>query len=112
MISVFSNEFPHRPSSNEVSNVRFTFANGHTVSLGMSAFHYCSPRSQQGLNPERESVELAVILSNGAWGTREAVHEVLGYDPGDDVAANVSADDVARIIAHVQSDCIALESGE
>ena len=109
MISVFSNEFPN---GNEVRNVRFTFDNGHVVSLGVSAFHYCSPRTQQGLNPEREGVELAVILSNGEWGTREAIHEVLGYDPGDDVAANVSADDVARIIAHVQSDCIALDSGE
>ena len=100
MISVFSNEFPRR---SEVSNVRFTFDNGHSVSLGVSAFHYCSPRTQQGLNPERDGVELAVILSNGEWGTREAVNEVLGYDPGDDVAANVSADDVARIIAHVQN---------
>jgi len=100
MISVRSNEFPNR---GEVSNVRFTFDNGHSVSLGVSAFHYCSPRTQQGLNPEREGVELAVILESGGWGTREAVYEVLGYDPGDDVAANVSADDVARIIAHVQS---------
>ena len=99
MISVRSNELPNR---SEVSNVRFTFANGHAVSIGVSAFHYCSPRTQQGLNPERERVELAVILSNGEWGTREAVNEVLGFDPGDDVAASLTADEVARIIAHVQ----------
>lgn len=99
MISVVSNE---RPNNNEVSNVQFTFANGHAVSIGMSAFHYCSPRTQQGLNPERERVELAVILPNGGWGTREAVNEVLGFDPGDDVAANLTADEVARIIARVQ----------
>lgn len=103
MISVISDE---RLNSNEVQNVRFTFNNGHVVSIGMSAFHYCSPRTQQGLNPEREGVELAVILSNGCWGTREVVNEVLGYDPGDDVAANLTADEVARIIAHVQMQAI------
>jgi len=100
MISVFSNELRDR---SEVRNVRFTFDNGHSVSIGVSAFHYCSPRTQQGLNPEREDVELAVILSNGEWGTREAMREVLGRDPHDDVAANITADEVARIIAHVQS---------
>jgi len=101
MISVLSNETPRR---NEVSNVRFTFDNGHAVSIGMSAFHYCSPRTQQGLNPERERVELAVILSNGEWGTREVISEVLGFDPNDDVAPNLTADEVARIIAHVQNE--------
>jgi len=99
MLSVFSNELPNR---SEVQNVRFTFDNGHVVSIGVSAFHYCSPRTQQGLNPERERVELAVILSNGEWGTREAVNEVLGFDPGDDVAGNLTADEVAQIIAYVQ----------
>jgi len=102
MISVISNESCSHPT-NEVSNVRFTFENGYVVSIGMSASHYCSPRTQQGLNPERESVELAVFLANGEWGTRGAVKEVLGYDPEDDVAANLNADEVARIIAHVQS---------
>ena len=100
MISVFSNECPNR---NEVRNVRFTFNNGHVVSIGMSAFHYCSPRTQQGMNPVRKNVELAVILSNGEWATREVINEVLGYDPEDDVAANLTADEVARIIAHVQN---------
>ena len=99
MISVVSNE---RPNRNEVRNVRFTFANGHSVSIGVAASHYCSPRTQQGLNPERERVELAVILESGEWGTRGAVNEVLGFDPGDDAAANLTADEVARIIAHVQ----------
>jgi len=100
MISVFSNELRDR---SEVRNVRFTFDNGHSVSIGVSAFHYCSPRTQQGLNPEREDVEIAVILPNGEWGTREVMREVLGRDPHDDVAANITADEVARIIAHVQS---------
>ena len=99
MISVFSNELPNR---SEVQNVRFTFDNGHVVSIGMSAFHYCSPRTQQGLNPEREGVELAVILEDGGWGTRVACENVLGFDPGDDVAPNLTADEVAQIIAYVQ----------
>jgi hypothetical protein len=102
MISVISNESCSHPT-NEVSNISFTLENGWAVSIGMSASHYCTPRTRQGLNPEREYVEIAVILPNGCWGTRGAVKEVLGYEPEDDVAANLTADEVARIIAHVQN---------
>ena len=104
-IEVVSYGVPHQGAMlSEVSNVLFTFANGYAVSIGMSAsLHRCSPRTRQGVNPWRESVEVCVTLPNKEDATREVVNEVLGFDPGDDVAANVSADDVARIIAHVQS---------
>jgi len=96
MISVNTNR------RNEVSNISFTLENGWTVSIGVSASHCCTPRTPQGFNPEREDVEVAVILPNGRWGTREVVKEVLGYDHDDDVAPHLNADEVARIIAHVQ----------
>ena len=100
MISVISNTFREQ---NEVQNIQFTFDNGHVISIGMSTTHYCSPRNQQGLNPQRETVELAVILPNGHWATKQIIKKVLGFDPYDDVAANLTADQVALIIAHVQT---------
>ena len=86
----------------ETRNILFTFSNGVTVSIGVSSFHYCDPRNNQGHDPEREAVELAVILPNEEWGTREVIENVLGFDPNDDVCPCLDADQVAKVIAYVQ----------
>lgn len=99
MIAVYSDD----GFSNETRNIRFTFANGVEVSIGVSSTHYCTPQSRQGHNPERETVEAAVILPHGGWGTRQIIKNVLGYDPGDDVAPNLTADQVARVIEHARN---------
>lgn len=98
MIAVYSDD----DFSSETRNIRFTFENGVEVSIGVSSMHYCTPRTNQGHSPEREAVEVAVILPHGGWGTREVIKNVLGYDPGDDVAPNLTADQVAWVIDHAR----------
>lgn len=95
MISVYS-------FADETRNIRFAFANGVEVSIGVSSTHYCTPRANKGHNPEREAVEVAVILPHGGWGTKEVIENTLGYDPGDDVAPNLSADEVAKVIEYAR----------
>jgi len=99
MIAVRSDE----SFSNETRNIQFTFANGVEVSIGVSSTHYCTPRTNQGHNPERETVEVAVILPHGEWGTTEAIENALGYDPGDDVAPNLNADEVAKVVEYARN---------
>ena len=99
MIAVYSDDV----FSNETRNIQFTFENGFEVSIGVSSTHYCTPRTNQGNNPERETVEVAVILPHGGWGTREVIKNVLGYDPGDDVAPNLNADEVAKVVEYARN---------
>ena len=86
----------------ETRDIRFTFSNGVEVAIGVSSFHYCNPRGNQGLNPERETVDLAVILPDEEWGTKEVIKSVLGFVPDDDVCPFLDADQVAKVIAYVQ----------
>jgi len=85
----------------EVVNQIFTFNNGWTVSVALGNGSYSSPRGHQGLNPERHSVEVAVLDNNEDLETRWVYENLYNRDIGDDVTRGVTSNELAEVMAYV-----------
>lgn len=87
----------------EVVNQIFTFNNGWTVSVALGNGSYSSPRDHQGLNPERDSVEVGVFDNNDNFATRWVYENLYARDIGDDVTGGVTSDELAEVMAYVRT---------
>ena len=102
-------------ASTENKGFQITFSNGYTISCQFGASNYCANYGRH-LDPDYqyleemqkrihtcENCEIAIWKKGiKEWVTREVIEAIgmeVGYD--DDVLANVTPDDVARIIAYI-----------
>ena len=83
-----------RPGSDEPEyrNAVFNFENGISLSVGLGANHYTTPRGFQGLHPRREVVEIAV-LRDGEFITREFYAHA--FEDREELYDDVASEDTA-----------------
>ena len=102
MISVITRQFG-KPDNAEVTNISITI-NSYRISIGVAKAHYCSPREFQGMNPEREEVEVCVLDPEGEYATKEifknALEEGIMHD---DVAACVTTNDLIKVLEFIRT---------
>lgn len=100
MISVITRQFGSIDNA-EVTNISIEI-NSYRISIGIAKSHYCKPRTFQGLNPERERVEVCVLDQDGEYATKEIFKNVLEEEIHDDVAAFVTTNDLIRILTYIE----------
>ncbi len=102
MISVITRQFGS-PDKAEITNISITI-NSYRISIGVAKAHYCSPREFQGMNPEREKVEVCVLDPKEEYVTKEIFKNVL--EEGmlhDDVAAFVTTNDLIKVLEFIRT---------
>ena len=102
MISVITRQLG-RPDKAEVTNISITI-NSYRISIGVAKAHYCSPREFQGMNPEREKVEVCVIDKNEEYVTTEIFQKTFPENPtiNDDVAPFVTTNDLIKVLSFIE----------
>lgn len=101
-------------AATENKGFQISFSNGYTISCQFGARNYCSHYGRH-LEPDYELLEemhkrihksvdceVAIWKNGSRWVTREIIEAVgIDHDCGDDVLANATPDEVAKIIAHI-----------
>jgi len=82
----------------EVRNIAFKFENGLTFSMAVGRGSYSSDREIDISEKPKTSVEVALYDDNGVWYTKSFWAYAYGTDPGDDVAGNVSVDEIPYLL--------------
>ena len=107
MISVITRQFGN-PDEAEVTNISIDI-NGYLVSIGVAKSHYCTPRTFQGMNPERSKVEVCVMDQNAEYITSYVFNNAL--DPtevgkhlfeDDDVVGWVETSDRIKVLTFIE----------
>ena len=101
MISVITRQYG-KPENAEITNISITI-NSYRISIGIAKSHYCSPREFQGMNPEKEKVEVCVIDKEGQYATKEIFEKAL--EEGmihDNVAAFVKTNDLIKVLSFIE----------
>ena len=100
MFKVISHEYPIDRQC-EVRNVEIT-VNEYVISIGVAEAHYCSPRTDQGINPKRKRVEVGITHPDGSWVTRQVFRDVLGMELDEETAGWVNMNDLIKVMAFVE----------
>tara|TARA_R110000751_G_scaffold148086_2_gene252795 strand:- start:1297 stop:1659 length:363 start_codon:yes stop_codon:yes gene_type:complete len=108
MISVITRQYGLKDDSTEVTNICINI-NGYLVSIGVAKSHYCSPRTFQGMNPERSKVEVCVINQSAEYITSDVFDNALNPTEvgkhlfeDDDVVGWVETSDLIKVLAYVK----------
>jgi len=102
MISVITRQYGKLENA-EVTNISITI-NSYRVSIGVAKGHYCSPRECQGINPERQQVEVCVIDNDGEYATKEIFQKTFPNNKTiyDDVAPFVTTNDLIKVLSFIE----------
>ena len=100
MSAIFNARVEHNRLFNGFS---MTFDNGVSVSVQFGSFNKCTPADSNGFSPNAEVAVFGGAIPNSEWLTKKVWSELFGVELNDDVAAFVSPDEVADVIAFAKS---------
>ena len=78
--------------------VTFILASGYKLSIQCGSLNYFTRTSPHGA----ANAEVAVVGPDGEWATRAIVAGALGEELDDDVRGHTTAEEIAKIMAHLQ----------